>query len=717
MKKLKVIVVSLILVFSITSIYFEFQTSGNGNELYITSDKKQQSEQGIELTDEQLVSLFNVASNYQELLNGSLTVEHNIDFNTIGTYNIKFIANYQEVLCFDDKEDADGKGTGKKDNGSVNEVGTFCQNNADDGEIGDNDRYKYIDKQKEQTAKLEIVEPVQQMQLSVLNNASDYEHTVYNDQQLIAKFEAKVLGNATNQQITVTHEIDFEKPGIYDVTFSSGNLSKTVKYEVIDILPTLELTTEHTIKVGESVDFIEDYKINASEFEDYDLNNYVKIHDSNVDYNTPGTYEVKVSVSDQDGNIVIRKVNLHIVDADSLSAKPLIIRKRGIEYTDQELKQLFVLTANYQLDLNNVVVEHQIDFNEVGEYPVKFTDTSTGLSVTSTYKVVKDIEHSLSIDKICLKLGDEFNVQDYIEAYSSQVGPIEDQMILDTLEIDDSLVNYNSEGTYQVNVKATNSAGEVLNRVLALCLESDPDEEESEVSSEVESEVSSEVKSEVSSEVKSEVSSEVKSEVSSEVKSEASGEVKSEVSSEIKSEVSSEVKSEVSSEVDQEEVDVCFEKVNGEKYKAILSRKISTVVLAPSDYVSDARLRNLFWQPEEAVVIHNIIPSVVGNYAVRFELDDCSYTGTVQVKEQMVIDNEQDLEEYLEENGLNNISKDEIVEGDYVVTVVDEETDKQESHIISYNLANTGSERLSTVYLLLGLITIGGLIIIVRSRS
>ncbi len=688
MKKMLAVVLALVIAIGIPSI----ASAGNGNELYITSDKTQESAQGIVLSDDQLISLFNVASNYGDLLNGQLTVEHDIDFNTVGTYNIKFIASYQEVLCFDDKEDEDGPGTGKNQNGSLDEVGTYCQNNADDGEVGDNDRYKYIDKQKVQTAKLTIVEPQVNLQITSLNNQADYEHIIYTDQELIDLFEVEVLGADEGQQIVVTHNIDFEKPDFYDVTFTVGEVSKTVKYQVIDLKPTLTSNDEYTINVGDEVYYFTAYNINAAEFEDYDLNQFVKVHDEEVDYQTPGDYPITLSVSDQEGNVVIKNIVLHIVDSQTLNAKPVVERPVGVSYTDDQLKTLFELTANYQLDFNNVEVEHQIDFNTIGEYSVTFTDLTNGKSVTTIYRVVEPVERNLQIEKICTPVGNQLTKQDYIDEYNKQVSEIKDSSILETLEIDDSLVNYQQVGVYQVNVKAINNAGETLNRVLALCITDDIDEEESEVDNE-ESEVDNE---------ESEVDNE-ESEVDNE---------ESEVDNE-ESEVDNE-ESEVDNEV---AVDVCTVVSKNGKPLNLLSKKISTVSIAPTDSISSNMLRNLFEQPEDAVVIHDIIPSVVGNYKVRFERGDCSFTGTVQVKEQQVITGPEKLEEYLEQHKLNTLDPTSVSAGEYNVTVIDPESGDESVEQVTYKLANTGRSVSSTTLSLVVLSLIAIVVLVLRIKN
>ncbi len=477
MKVNKFVVIAIVLIGIILALMASSysSSSGNGNELYITSDKVASSPKGLVLDDYSLQQLFNVSSNYSQLYNGAIVIQHDIDFDVVGTYNIKFIASYQEVLCFDDKDDADGNGTGKKNDDSA-VVGLYCQNNADDNEQNDNDTYKYIDKQKVQTAKLKIVESEPVVTIVGDSSKADYEHISYNNQQLIELFNVKVIGSE-NSDIQVSHNIDFETPGNYQVTFSADGQALVADYEVIDLLPTLKTVDVLTIFKGQTVDYLNDYQVNAQEFVDYDLNDYVKIHDSHIDYDIIGSYQVKITVSDHEGNVVIKTVALNITENPTLSAKDYVSKPVGREYTKEELIQIFNLTANYAYKLEDMEVTHSIDFNQIGEYEVTFTDRSNNVSVTATLKLVTQALKSFKIEKICTNKNDKLTTEDYIAEYTKQIGPITDQTIIDTLQIDDSKVVYGETGTYQVSILATNYEGEQINQVFSLCITAEDEEE------------------------------------------------------------------------------------------------------------------------------------------------------------------------------------------------------------------------------------------------
>lgn len=468
MKKVKYILPVILVVLSMALTLPIFTSAGNGNELYIKADKKQEIVAGTALTDQQLLSLFNVSSNYKDLFNGKMTIEHSIDFNTPGKYNIKFIASYQEVKCV------------PKNSGNPN---VNCDDNGNgNGNANGHGSYQYIDHQKVAVSKLTITKPSPKIEIFSDNNKGAYEYTTYTNEQLISLYNVQVTGNENDLPIQVSHSIDFTKVGTYEVVFTVGDVSKTVTYEVKDLLPILLSENEHTIKVNQSIDYLSAYNVNAYELNNYDLNSAVKINDSKVDYTKPGDYEVTFSVEDNDGNVVIKHVVLHIVQVDTINSKQEQIIELGTTYTVEELKNIFELTANYSLNLANVSVTEAIDYNTVGEYEIIFKDTTKNVETKSTLKIVKDIQTKLELEKICTKVGVQLTKEQYIAAYEHEHGKIEDTKIIETLTIDDSVVNYDEEGTYQVNVHATNNAGDDINVVVALCVQkdttTDPDPDE-----------------------------------------------------------------------------------------------------------------------------------------------------------------------------------------------------------------------------------------------
>ncbi len=483
-KIVKAICIVILLFQPAVTIYATNNANGNntGNDLFINGDKNQTISNDVTLSDEQLIILFNIDSNYQDLYNGKITVEHNIDYGVTGKYQVKFIVTYDEVLCFDDKEDS-GKGTEKtndnksKNQDPVTDEGVTCQNNADDNDPNDNDNYKYIEKQKVLVSFLTIdkeasIDPL----ISSDEYQSDYEHTVYTNEALIDLYNVTTNVESNQDNVVVSHNIDFSTPGQYEIEFTLTEGDKVVStkatYEVLDLLPTLTSLDQLTINLGDELNVINDYQVVASELEVGDLLDKVTIHDSEVNYDAAGTYEFSISVTDNEGNYVVKNIILNIVDnkneEQKLNAKELVTRPEGVTYSDEQLIEMFGLSANYELDLTSIKVEHNIDFMLAKKYPIIFTDESSGLKVESTFEVSDVLPTINTIDLIESPLNVVLSKEDYINLYSIQVAEITSNDIIDSLVIDDSRVNFKAVGNYEIYVSAVDNEGNEISKIVVL---------------------------------------------------------------------------------------------------------------------------------------------------------------------------------------------------------------------------------------------------------
>ncbi len=483
-KIVKSICIVILLFQPAVTIYATNNANGNntGNDLFINGDKNQTISNDVTLSDEQLIILFNIDSNYQDLYNGKITVEHNIDYGVTGKYQVKFIVTYDEVLCFDDKEDS-GKGTEKTNDNksqnqdSVTDEGVICQNNADDNDPNDNDNYKYIEKQKVLVSFLTIdkeasIDPL----ISSDAYQSDYEHTVYTNEALIDLYNVTTNVESNQDNVVVSHNIDFSTPGQYEIEFTLTEGDKVVStkatYEVLDLLPTLTSLDQLTINLGDELNVINDYQVVASELENGDLLDKITIHDSEVNYDVAGTYEFSISVTDNEGNYVVKNIILNIVDnkneEQKLNAKELVTRPEGVTYSDEQLIEMFGLSANYELDLTNIKVEHNIDFMLAKKYPIIFTDESSGLKVESTFEVSDVLPTINTIDLIESPLNVVLTKEDYINLYSIQVAEITSNDIIDSLVIDDSRVNFKAIGNYEIYVSAVDNEGNEISKIVVL---------------------------------------------------------------------------------------------------------------------------------------------------------------------------------------------------------------------------------------------------------
>ncbi|MBC1908134.1 DUF5011 domain-containing protein, partial [Listeria booriae] len=109
------------------------------------------------------------------------------------------------------------------------------------------------------------------------------------------------------QNIQVTNNtVDTSKPGsylvTYEVTDSDGNISSTfIRTVIVTEAPIINGESETHIKPEDHFDPMEG--ITATDKENGDLTEQIKIISNNVDVNVPGNYQVVYEVTDSDGNV------------------------------------------------------------------------------------------------------------------------------------------------------------------------------------------------------------------------------------------------------------------------------------------------------------------------------------------------------------------------------------------------------------------------------
>ncbi len=135
-----------------------------------------------------------------------------------------------------------------------------------------------------------------------------------NDEYKDEGIKAKFLWKDVKDDVKIEDNINSEVPGNYYVKYSYSNklVNKTIERKVIvvdNIAPTLKLEKD---KINIYVDgVIYPGKITAKDNIDGNISKKVVI-DNKVDTKKPGTYKVKVSVSDSSGNTTSKDITVTI---------------------------------------------------------------------------------------------------------------------------------------------------------------------------------------------------------------------------------------------------------------------------------------------------------------------------------------------------------------------------------------------------------------------
>lgn len=138
------------------------------------------------------------------------------------------------------------------------------------------------------------------------------------DTQLIDLFNVE---SKLNQNITVDQSaVDYSKPGIYKVVFKDEEFNQiTSTLEIIDIKPKITTKTDSVVIDSSSgiIDYMKLYGPTATEIANGDLNSRITIDATAVNFEQPGTYNVKFKVTDEEGNVAKKNVDLTISNENS----------------------------------------------------------------------------------------------------------------------------------------------------------------------------------------------------------------------------------------------------------------------------------------------------------------------------------------------------------------------------------------------------------------
>ena len=164
---------------------------------------------------------------------------------------------------------------------------------------------------------------------------------------------------------TLTYNADavlLDTPGIYDITYiatdcagnsSTYTLSLTVVFK--DITPPVVSGSDFAITVGDTVS----YKKQITVQDDSDPNPEIKVDNSSVLLDTPGTYPIIYTVPDASGNSTVFTIQLTIQKKDPVvgaNEEYVLLQARKIldQITDESMSKLQVAYTIYRWTKNNI---------------------------------------------------------------------------------------------------------------------------------------------------------------------------------------------------------------------------------------------------------------------------------------------------------------------------------------------------------------------------
>ncbi len=231
------------------------------------------------------------------------------------------------------------------------------------------------------------------------------------------------------------------------------------------------------------------FNVNVIDKEEGDITSLVTVDQSGVDYDNTGEYDVVFTVKDssnahsiggsgdfynEDTKTVKLKIinDVPIIRADS--EQNLAINKN---LSDDELKKLFNVSASDTEDgdlYSSVAVDSSaVDFTKVGDYTITFS-VSDSLGETSSVDVILHISNEKPIikseDKKESQIGKQLSDDDLFKLFNVSASDKEDGDITSLITIDQSSVDYNVPGTYEILLNVTDSDSNLVEKKVKLVI-------------------------------------------------------------------------------------------------------------------------------------------------------------------------------------------------------------------------------------------------------
>ncbi|SCI95797.1 Internalin-A precursor [uncultured Clostridium sp.] len=304
--------------------------------------------------------------------------------------------------------------------------------------------------------------------ISGANNISIIEGTKFDPMKGVTATDTED-GNIT-KDIKITGKVDINKPGKYELTYTvtdkDGNTT-TVKRIVIVNMKWVDINSvpkinarDKTIKVGEKFNPMEG--VTATDKEDGNITNKIKVIEDTVNTNKVGTYKVVYEVTDSQGAKVTKTITVNVKSND----KPVISGANNISIIEgTKFDPMKGVTATDTEDGNitkDIKITGKVDINKPGKYELTYTVTDKDGNTTIVKRIVivnmKWVDIN-SVPKInasdkTIKVGEKFNPMEGVTATDK-----EDGNITNKIKVIEDTVNTNKVGTYKVVYEVTDSQG------------------------------------------------------------------------------------------------------------------------------------------------------------------------------------------------------------------------------------------------------------------
>ncbi|MBC2170648.1 LPXTG cell wall anchor domain-containing protein [Listeria booriae] len=276
-------------------------------------------------------------------------------------------------------------------------------------------------------------------------------------------------GDLTSNIQVIANDVNPDQEGTYSVTYSvtdSDNNTTTKQVNVTvtsNELPVIT-ATDHTIKKGSNFDPMSE--VSATDQEDGDLTNAIKITANNVNTNKEGIYQITYSVTDSDDNTTTKDVTVIVTSNE----------KPAIQAEDQTIKKgtkfdpIADVTATDKEDGDLTktieVIRNTVDTTKEGTYQVSYEviDSDGNIAYkTITVTVTSNEKPTIAAEDQVITVGAKFDPQQLATSTDQEDGDLTKQ-----IEVIINTVDTSQPGTYKVVYRVTDSDNNTVEKTITV---------------------------------------------------------------------------------------------------------------------------------------------------------------------------------------------------------------------------------------------------------
>ncbi|WP_159458139.1 MULTISPECIES: immunoglobulin-like domain-containing protein [Listeria] len=264
-------------------------------------------------------------------------------------------------------------------------------------------------------------------------------------------------GNVTDKIKVTSNHVEEGIPGTYEVTYevadSAGNITTYTRTVIVTEAP--QITGESTTRLNPTDEFDPMSTIQATDKEDGNLTNQVKVTSNSVEKGVPGTYKVSYEVTDSDGNKALFDRSVTVTEAPEITGEKVTRLNPNDEFDPMSTIQATDKEDGEMTDQIKVT-SNTINKAASGTYEVSYEVTdSDGNKTTFTRTVIVTEAPVMTGEKeIRLNPTDTFDPMKDIQATDKEDGDVTEQ-----IRVVNNEVQQGNPGTYEVTYEVSDSDG------------------------------------------------------------------------------------------------------------------------------------------------------------------------------------------------------------------------------------------------------------------